>query len=66
MARKKRSSSKKSSGSKSRPAVLSLGKKKSSPKGRIGYTTTRKGKSARKKVMQVRPKGKSYKRSKGK
>ena len=68
MARKKRSSgSKKGSGGKGKPAVLSLGKsKKSPPKVRIGYTESRKGKATRKKVLQARPKGKSYKRSKGK
>ena len=66
--RKKRSGgAKKGGGSKGKPAVLSLGRaKKSSPKVRIGYTESRKGKATRKKVLQARPKGKSYKRSKGK
>ena len=67
MARKKRSSgSKKGSGGKGKPAVLSLGKsKKSPPKVRIGYgpRSPKTGqKASRKRVRQVRPKGKSYKR----
>tara|TARA_Y100001963_G_C6755882_1_gene436792 strand:+ start:1599 stop:1790 length:192 start_codon:yes stop_codon:yes gene_type:complete len=63
MARKKRGSgSKRGSGGKGKPAILSIAKSKSKrpAKSRVGKTATRKGKVPRKMSVKSRVKGRKY------